>query len=136
MKQLISAIMSKTAASEFSDLLGGRIYLDKGDAEAAFPFCVFFIVSSVPDATFTEDYKNTIIQFSLFSTSSSVAEIADIYAALNSLFDECALTITGSTLVWIREMNLTTTTEETTTPEGTEIIKHWIVEFEVLTSLN
>ena len=136
MNYLLTALMSKFSGSSFSTDVGGRIYLDEAPAGAQFPYCVFFIVSGVPDKTFTEHYTDTAIQFSLFSTSKSAAEITGMYADLKALLDECSLSITGSSLVWCREQNLMTMVDEITTLEGTSTVKHWAVDFEILTSLN
>lgn len=136
MNYLLAAITTKLSGSALSTDVGGRIYLDEAPANVAFPYVVFFIVSGRPDKTFSEHYTETLIQFSLFSSSQGAAEITDMYADLKALFDECSLTITGSTLVWMREQGLTTMIDELTTPSGTASVKHWAVEFEVLTSLS
>lgn len=112
------------------------MYLDQAPGKPTFPYVVFFIVSSVPEKTFTEDLSETLIQFSIYSSSSSATEVSAIYAALKTLYDECSLTITGSSLVWMKETNLVTMTEDMTTATGTTTIKHWAVDFEVKTSLN
>jgi hypothetical protein len=136
MNNLLTAIVTKTIGSNLYNYLGGRIYLDQAPDGCDFPYCVFFIVSGTPDKTFTEHYTDTLIQFSLFSTSLGAAEITTMYADLTALFDECSLSPTGSTLVWMREQNLTTMFEDITTPEGTVGCRHWAVDFEIKTSLN
>ena len=141
MVNLFTAIMTKISASVFSSDVGGRVFLDQAPAGTEFPYCVFFIVSGVPDRTFTERYTDTLIQFSLFSASSGAAEITTMYKDLKALLDECALTIppTGTptdTLIWCREANLTTMVEDITTADGTQTVKAWYVDFEVKTSLN
>jgi len=132
---LFNAIMTKCSGSSLSSDVGGRIFLDEAPEGCEFPYVVFFIVSGTQDKTFTEHFTNTIIQFSLFSSSAKATEITTMYADLKALFDECALTITGSTLVWMRETNLTTMVEDITV-EGSPGVKHWAVDFEVFTSLN
>ncbi|MHB8110499.1 MAG: tail completion protein gp17 [Syntrophorhabdaceae bacterium] len=136
MLSLLQALMSKFSGSAFSADVGGRIYLDEAPAGAQFPYGVFFIVSAPKEKTFTEEYQDTLIQFSLFSTSKGAAEITTMYNDLSALLDECSLTITGSSLVWCREQNLATMVDEMTTPEGTASVKHWAVDFEIKTSLN
>jgi hypothetical protein len=139
MDALLTAIMTKVSGSALSTDVSGRIYLDQypsSESPATFPYCVFFIVSGVPHRTFTERYTNTLIQFSLFSSSQSAVEITNMYNDLKTLLDECSLTITGNTLVWMREQNLTTMTEDITTADGTQSVKHWACDYEVLTSLN
>lgn len=135
---LLKAIWSKFTSSALATAVGGRIYLDRAPDKAVMPYVVYFIVSASPDKTFTEHYTNTLVQFSLFSASSSTAEITAMYGYLTALFDECSLTIppTGSateTLVWMREDNLTTMIEDVPVG-GTQHVKHWAVDFEILTS--
>lgn len=136
MNNLLQAITAKLAGSALSTDVGGRIYLDEAPENTAFPYVVFFIVAGSPERTFTEHYTETLIQFSLFSSSPGAAEITDMYADLITLFDECSLSITGSTLVWMREQNLATMVDEITTPSGTASVKHWAIDFSILTSLN
>ena len=136
MVNLLTAIYSKTSGSALSSDVGGRIFLDRAPDGCEFPYVVFFVVSGVPDRTFSEHYTNTLIQFSLFSASSSAVEITDMYADLKALFDEQPLTITGSTLVWMKENNLTTMADDITVADATQAVKSWHVDFEVLTSLN
>jgi len=136
MNNLLTAIKTKLTGSALSTAVGGRVYLDRAIPGAAFPYVVYFVVSAVPERTFTEHYTDTLIQFSIFSSSPGAAEITTIYNALVALFDECALAITGSTLVWMREVNLRTSVEDITTPSGVQTVKQWDVDFELKTSLN
>jgi len=136
MKNLLAAIMTKVSGSSLSSDVGGRIYLDQAPEGCEFPYAVMQIVSDVPDHTFTEDFENIIIQFSLFSSSSGATEITGMFADLKTLFDECSLTITGSTLVWMKRTNLTTMVDDITVSDGTQQVRHWAVDYEVMTSLN
>lgn len=133
MQALIQAIKDKYAGSTLSDDVNGRIDLDEAD-DVTLPRIVWFVVSGVHDLTFTEDFNDVLLQFSIFSAKTAgVAEIANIYADLKALFDECALTIAGRTLVWMREENLTTMIEDDTTTEGAPGVRHWAVDFSVKT---
>ncbi len=136
MNNLLQAIYGKTIGSALSIDVGGRIYLDLAPDDTKFPYIVFSIVSGVPDRTFTEHYTDSLIQFSLFSASLSAIEITAIYNDLKALFDEQPLTISGSTLVWMREEHLTTMVDHILVAEATIGVKHWAVDFAVLTSLN
>lgn len=131
MTNLITAIVSKTANSALSTSVGGRIYLDQAQQEAEFPYIVFFVVSDTPNYTFKFDHEEVLIQFSIFSTSQSASEISTIYNNLKSLFDDCALTITGNTLVHFWRENLTTMIDNIDTPAGTVGVKHWAVDYSV-----
>jgi len=138
MNNLLAAITDKfmpaplyAAPALYSDV-GGRIYLDKADQEAIFPYIVFFIVTDVPEYTFKDNLEDILLQFSIFSTSGSIVEIATIYNDLKSLFDDCSMVITSNTLIWFVRKNLVTMMDETTTPEGTVGVKAWHVDYSIL----
>jgi hypothetical protein len=136
MNNLLTAIATKIAGSTLSNDVGGRIYLDQAEQGAQLPYIVFFIVTDVPSHTFTEDFEDVLIQFSMFSASEGATEITTMYGHLKALFDECALTITDSTLVYMRRQNLTTMVEDFTTADASETVKHWAVDYSIMTSLN
>lgn len=136
MNNLLTAIYAKFAGSALSTAVGGRIFLDQAPDNCEFPYIVFFIVSANQEKTFTENMTNTLIQFSLFSASESAVEITGMYANLTALLDECSLTITGATLVWMREQNVTTMIEDITVADASQKVKHWAVDYDVKTSLN
>jgi hypothetical protein len=121
------------AVSALYNEIGGRFFLDEAQAGAEFPYLVYSIVSSVKDKTFSEEYRDTLLQFSLFSASSGMAEITNMYNGLSALFDEQPMTITGGTVIWCREENLVTMMEATTTPEGGGSVRHWAVDFTITT---
>jgi len=133
---LLTAIMNKTIGSNFSNDVGGRIFLDDAPQGADFPYVAFYIISGIPDRTFTEHYTDSLIQFSLFSASAGASEITALYADLKALFDEQPLTISGSALVWMKEENLMTMVDDILVKDATVRVKHWAVDFAVLTSLN
>jgi hypothetical protein len=136
MKALSTAIFSKLAGSTLETDIGGRLFKGRADEGAEFPYAVFMVVSDVPEKTFTEDFENVLIQFSLFSSASSSGEIEDMYSHLKTLFDECSLTITGSTLVWMKRANAFLMVEDHTTTAGTQQVWYYAVDYEVMTSLN
>ena len=136
MNNLLTALATKISGSALSTDTGGRIYLDQYPADETpptYPYIVYFIVSGTPEKTFTEDFENILLQFSLFSSSPGAAEITTMFNDLKSLFDECAMTITSSTLVWMKRQNLTTMTDDITTVSGTQMVKHWAVDYEIMT---
>ena len=101
----------------------------------------FFVVSNTPDYTFSEDYENVIIQFSLFSSTSGTTEIENMYMHLKALYDECALTITGATLIWMKRDHAAFLAEDHTIPSGspqagTARVWAYHVSFEIKTSLD
>lgn len=130
MDELIKAIITKFSGSTISSDVNGRVFLDRAPDGCEFPYIVFFVVSSVPDWMFTERFEDTMVQFSLFSSSESAVEITTMLKDLKSLFDDCSLTITGDTLVWFRRQNITTMVEDITTTAGTQSVKHYAVDYE------
>lgn len=131
MKNLLTAIMTKFSGSAFSTDVAGRIYLDEARQGTDFPYAVIKIISSNPDNVFQKKGKDTLIQFSLFSTSEGATEITTMYNDLLSLLDECSMTITSNNLVTFEFSNLVTMVDEITTPSGTATLKHWAVDFEI-----
>ena len=129
MDKYLTAIMGRTTGSAFSTAVGGRIYLDEAPDRATFPYCVFFIVSAVPNGTFTEDIDDVMIQFSLFSTSKGATEITGLYNKLTALFDDCSLTVTDALSLSFSRENLLTSVEDMTTTTGTVGVKHWSVDY-------
>lgn len=129
MDKYLTAIMTKTVASAFSTAVGGRIYLDEAPDKATFPYCVFFIVSAVPNGTFTESIDDILIQFDLYGTSKGATEITGLYNKLTALFDDCSLTVTDATSLSMTRENLMTSVDEMTTTAGTVGVKHWSVDY-------
>ncbi|MCK9597714.1 MAG: DUF3168 domain-containing protein [Sphaerochaeta sp.] len=136
MKELSTAIFSKLSGSALSAHIGNRLFKGRAPEGAEYPYAVYIIVSNSPEKTFSEDFENTIIQFSLFSAASGSTEVEDMYEDLIALYDECAMTLTSSTLVWMKRTNATLMIEDHTTPAGTVQVWHYAVDFEVMTSLN
>jgi hypothetical protein len=134
-KNLTTAIFGKLSGSTLATDIGGRLYKGRAPEGAEYPYAVYMLVSDVPEKTFTEQYENVIIQFSLFSSASGSTEVEDMYTHLSALYDECAMTITGSTLVWMKRSNAQLMVEDHTTPAGTAQVWHYAVDFEVLISL-
>lgn len=133
MKNTITAIFGKFTGSAFSTDVAGRIFLDQAPEGTEFPYCVFFVVSGIPNDAFAKKGRESLIQFSLFSKSQSAVEISTMYADLRALLNECTLSITSNTFIDMHEVNLATMVDEVTTPEGTSTVKHWAVDFEITT---
>ena len=136
MKNLTTAVYGKASASTFLSYINSRFYKGRAPERTDYPYVVYKVVTNYPEKTFTEDYENTIIQFSLFSSNSSTLEIETIYGYLKSLYDECALTITGSTLIWMKRVTTAFQPEEHTTPSGTIQVWAYHIDYEVLESLD
>lgn len=80
---------------------GGRMYTRYAPQGTAFPYTVLDIVAAEAGGTFDHDFDDVDIQFNLFSQSTSEAEIGNMYSYLRSLFDDCALSISGQTFVFM-----------------------------------
>ena len=130
MDELIKAIITKFSGSTISSDVNGRVFLDRAPDGCEFPYIVFFVVSSVPDWQFSERFEDTLIQFSLFSNSESAVEITTMLKDLRALLDDCSMSITGDTLLWFRRQNIRTMVKEIITATGTQIIKHYAVDYE------
>lgn len=100
MKALRNAIYAKCAGAALNTLTNGQIYHGKAPAGTRYPYVVFSRVTSIKEKTFTEKFDCPLIQFSAFSADqSSSTEIYDIAEAIEALYDECSLSISGSTLL-------------------------------------
>ena len=132
MNNLLQALMTKISGSDLSTDVGGRIYLDDAPQGTEMPYVVFFIVSDVPDNTFTENIEDILVQFSIFSSSMGATEITGIYNHLIALFDDRDLSITGYGHLSMMRQNLTTMVEDITTVLGTTRVKHWAVDYSIL----
>jgi hypothetical protein len=135
MKNLSKAIYAKLAGSALNTSIGGRLYKARAIADATYPYVVYTIVYVSPEKTFTEDYEDALVQFSIFSTASGTTEIEDIYTDLKALYDECSLSITGATLVWMRRTVTNFWVNDETAPTGIPQIWCYYVDYEVLESL-
>jgi len=122
--------------NDFYNAIGGRLYEDRAPQGTSYPYAVYLIVSALKEKTFSEEYTNFLIDISIFSSASSSSEIKLAYHYARELYDECEFSITGSTLVWMKESNLTTLREDHTTSSGTINVRHYAIEFEIKTSLD
>lgn len=75
--------------------LGGRLYLHMAPQGATAPYAVYMLISNVPDWTFTDGHERATIQFSIYSAAQSASEVCDAMDALQALYDDCALAVTG-----------------------------------------
>jgi hypothetical protein len=85
--------------------LDGRLYHTQALQTTTFPFCVFSFVSQGTEYTFTDEFENLVVQFSLFSTTNSSLEIEDLRAKLTALYDWCSLSVTGYSHLYMRRIS-------------------------------
>lgn len=105
MKVLMTGIYSRAIATSgtppvhnsFYISIGGRFYFEMAPQDATLPFCTYHIISNSYDYTFSDNFEDFLIQFSIFSETSSSSEIMDIFENLKTLFDWCdsSLSVTG-----------------------------------------
>jgi len=118
MDDLFAAIIThySTDPLEASDLTG--LYNTQAPQDAVFPYAVFTLISDVPEWTFSEDFENVLVQFNIFSNTSSPVEICALYellkgdVALGTGFDFLDLPVTDYEIVsLIRENAILTRIE-------------------------
>ena len=103
MKEIVDAIYAKyNADAALKAAISGGLYNTKAKQNVAFPYGVFFLISDVPDWTFTEEMENFLIQFNLFSKTSDTAEIHTALSKLMLCYDWSSLTVTGYTHIYMK----------------------------------
>ena len=137
MKNLTTAIFAKCAVgTDLYNDVAGKLFKARAPEGSEYPYIVFQVVSDVPEKTFSEEFENVVIQFSLFSVGESSVEVEDMFTDLKALYDECAFSITGSTLIWMKRANATLMIEDHTTKKGTIQVFHYAVDYDILTQLD
>lgn len=133
MNNLLTAIMTKCAGSALSTAVGGRIFEGEAPENTEFPYVVVSIVTDAQADTFKDSLEDIMLQFSLYSISKSLTEITGLFANLKALLDNAVLTITGSSHILISRQALSTMFDDITTPEGTVGLRHWAVDYWIIT---
>ena len=137
MKNLTTAIYTRFTGSALSTSVGGRLYKGRAPQGVVWPYVVYFVVSDVPFKTFTEDYEDVLLQFSLFSnTPESTTQVEQMFSDLKTLYDEAILTVTGYTMVWMKRQNAVLIAEEDITTSGTSETWHYAVDYDIRISKN
>jgi len=138
---IYSKFADKTTALEafhndFYTSVNGQLFEDDAPLFAQYPYAVYSLPSVRKRYTFSEEETNTYLQLFLYSDNMDTSEIKLIYRYAMDLFDECSLSITGSSLVWMKEDNVMFGIDHQITQEGTKRVLTYTVNIEVLTSLN
>jgi len=137
MKNLSTAIYGVFTAltagvnNDFYDDIQGRLFKGRAPEGTQYPYAVFMLISVVPTRTFSEHFEDSLIQFSLFSSTSSSSEVEDMFTHVKALYDEAQFDITENELIWMRYENAQLMPDAVTTPEGTFEIWHYAVDFEI-----
>jgi len=106
-KDLATAIFSKATGSAFLTAIGGRLYKKRAPQDLTWPYAVFFVVDDTPLRTFKDTLEEVLVQFSLFSQTSSSTEIEDLFSLLKACYDNSELTIAGNTFIMMNRQNAT-----------------------------
>ncbi|MCK5606644.1 hypothetical protein KAR91_32380 [Candidatus Pacearchaeota archaeon] len=78
MKDLFAAIKSLFDGDPLSASVSD-LYNTEADDDAVYPYIVFSLIGNTPDFTFEEDFEGLLVQFDVYSCTSSVEEICDIF---------------------------------------------------------
>jgi len=100
MKAFFDAIKSRydgASGASLRALNPGGLWRERAPQKQAYPFIVMHDLGGGQKDTFGEYLNHMTVQFTTYDDSPSSATIEGIAAALMTLFDWCALTITGYT---------------------------------------
>lgn len=100
--KILTGIFTKFSGSALSTALGARMYSRYAPQGTAFPYATVDISSLISDWTFTEDIEDADVLFNLYSKSTSETEITGLLNNLISLYDDCTLTVTGYTPLFMQ----------------------------------
>jgi hypothetical protein len=99
---ILTGIATKFSGSAFSTAIGARLYSRFVPDAPTFPYGVVVLPGTEHDWNFSDDFEEVDVQFSIFSNSTSESEITSILTNLLTLYDDCTLTITGYTSVYMQ----------------------------------
>ena len=117
--------------NDFYNDIQGRLFKGRAPEGIQYPYAVYTLIAVSPFRTFTEHFEDPLIQFSLFSSTSSTSEVEDMFTHLKELYDESQFDITENDLIWMRYANAQLIPDAVTTPEGTFDVWHYAVDFEI-----
>lgn len=75
--------------------IGGRLYLGQAPQEATFPYVVYDLITQYDELDFSDEIKIFQIQFDIYSQNNSATEAGTVLASLETVYNNCALTVTG-----------------------------------------
>ena len=100
MKELFKGITTVyNTTNAFKTQTKKRFYLYEAPERVVYPYCVYFMVADENDYTFTTQFDNVLIQFSLFSESEGVSEVSTMFDNLAALYDDATLTVAGYSFI-------------------------------------
>ena len=83
--------------------LVNALHYDQAPQSSSLPYIVFHIINMSPGRTFSasELREDMLLQFSIFDETRNVDAVWNIYDALDALYDEATITVTGYTSIAI-----------------------------------
>ena len=144
LSNLCVAIMTKFNAlvddehNSFWTAVNGRLFNGQPSIEAEYPYATFSIISAPIERTFSEEFTDTLVQFDFYSIVHA-SETRDMRYKCKALFDEQSLSITGSSLLWMREINAIGGDDPesvASTSQGTQNVWSYSADYEAKTSLD
>ena len=112
MKELIKAIYAKAKAdSDLYEGVGSDIFYGQAppDSGVTMPWITFNVISEIPQLTFrkADEFRNAIVQFSIFDDRPGIDNIADLFDKLDTVFNEVTLTYDTKTAIGCKWENTT-----------------------------
>ncbi|MFH2075420.1 MAG: DUF3168 domain-containing protein [Pseudomonadota bacterium] len=98
---ITSAFTAETfAATDYAEnalytAIGGRMYHVKAPQSATFPYVVYEIITATDELDFSQELQVFQVQFDIFTENNSASSAGTILGYLESLYDDCSMTVTG-----------------------------------------
>jgi len=100
--KILTGIFSKFTGSAFATSIGSRMYSRFVPSLPTFPYAILDLPSTEHDWNFSDTFEETDVHFTIISNSTSEVEITGILNNLIALYDNCSLTVTGYTSVYMQ----------------------------------
>jgi hypothetical protein len=117
--------------------MGGRMYEDQADDGVDYPYAVYSIISAPKDKVFgSGECTDTLLQLSIFQSKMTTTDKFNAYYLAHTLYDEKPLILTGSTNLYMREVNYIKSIEQGDVADGSSTVIQHILDLEITTLLN
>lgn len=104
--KVLTGIFTKFTGSTFATAVGSRMYSRFVPQLPVFPYAVIALPNTMHDWNYTDQFEEVDVQISIFSTSGSETEITDILTKAITLYDNCTLTVSGYTSVFMQRESI------------------------------
>lgn len=111
--------------------IGGRLFKTRVPMDTDLPYAVYDI-SALQTDTFKDTITEISIRFSLFSGSSSTAEIENMHTHLKALFNDVQFTVTGNTIVCMIWQSSDLLDIPADTESGTDDAYQYVVDYQCI----